>query len=48
MVSKSTQKRLLAMVNLPKPVSEMTDEEIDQFAEEVVTELQRGFLKSPD
>lgn len=44
----SDKKRLLAMIELPKPVSEMTDEEIDQFSEEVVTELQRGFLKSPD
>lgn len=31
------------MINLPKPASEMTDEEIDQYAEEVVAQINKNF-----
>lgn len=39
------QKKLLVMIEPSKPFSEMTDEEIDQYAEEAVAQAQKNFNK---
>ena len=43
----AAQKKLIAIIKPPKPVSQMSDEELEQFAKQVVAQTRVRIERTP-